>query len=333
MTREVNARRELILCLLAIGIAAATQSGAQTAASSVPRVVIINSGDEEFFRPLKDRFLNSMRELGQAEGKTFRLEVQYAHGEPTRSATLIREAIARRPDVLVVAGLTNARRAREATKSVPVVVATSSDLVDAGIVASFARPGGNITGITDLSDELTVKRLELLKECIPKLSRVALLSNPEFPAAAKIERRVREAARTLGIRVLPLYAKDRASLALAVDSLERVRAGALLIGGDALFTSNARQIIERATALRVPVAYYWPGTAEMGAVFSHQADIEKNYERAAYYVHRILKGTKPSDLPIEQPTRYELVLNRKAAMAFGITIPSTVILRADRVIE
>ena len=132
---------------------------------------------------------------------------------------------------------------------------------------------------------------------------------------------------------MPLYAKDRASLALAVDSLEKLRPGALLIGGDALFTSNARQIIERATALRVPVAYYWPGTAEMGAVFSHQADIEKNYQRAAYYVHRILKGTKPSDLPIEQPARYELVLNRKAALAFGIRIPSTMLLRADRVID
>ena len=284
-------------------------------------------------KPFRDRFLHGMRELGQAEGRTFRLEFQYAYGEPSRSVTLIREAIASRPDVLVVAGLTNAQRARETTKTVPVVVATSSDLVDAGIVASFARPGGNITGITDQADEATVKRLEILKELIPGLSRVALLSNPEFPATAKIERRVRAAAGTLGITVLPLYAKDRASLVLAVDSLEKSRPGALLVSGDALFTNNAQQIIERATAQRVPVAYYWPGTAEMGALFSHQADIQKNYERAAYYVNRILKGAKPSDLPIEQPTRYELVLNRKAAMAFGITIPLTVLLRADRVIE
>jgi putative ABC transport system substrate-binding protein len=326
-------RRELTLGLLAIGIAIATHAGAQTAASPLPRVVIVTGGDEAFFKPFGDTFLHGMRELGHAEGRTFRLEVRYAYREPARSVTLIREAIAGRPDVLVVAGLTNARRAREATKTVPVVVATSSDLVDAGIVASFARPGGNITGITDLVDELAVKRLELLKELIPKLSRVALLNNPEFPATAKIESGVRAAAGTLGITVVPLYAKDRASLALAVDSLEKMRPGALLIGGDALFTSNAQRIIERATALRVPVAYYWPGTAEMGALFSHHADIHKNWERAAYYVTRILKGTHPSDLPIEQPTRYELVLNRKAATAFGITIPSTVILRADRVIE
>lgn len=257
-------RRKLTLGLLVIGIAIATQAGAQTAASPLPRVVIISGGDEAVFRPFRDRFVHGMRALGHAEGRTFRLEVQYAYGEPTRSVTMIREAIAGRPDVLVVAGLTNALRAREATKTVPVVVATSSDLVDAGVVASFARPGGNITGITDLVDEATVKRLEILKELIPRLSRVALLNNPEFPATAKIESRVRADAGTLGITVLPLYAKDRASLALAVDSIEKLRPGALLVGGDALFAANAQQIIERATALRVPVAHYWPGTAEMG---------------------------------------------------------------------
>ena len=326
-------RRELTLGLLAIGMAVAAPAAAQTAGAPLPRVVIIATGDEAFFRQFRVRFLQGMRALGQAEGRTFRLEVQYAQGEPARSAVLIQEAVATRPNVLVVTGLTNARRAREATRTVAVVVATSSDLVDAGIVSSLARPGGNITGIADLVDEAAAKRLELLHELIPRLSRVAVLNNPEFPATAKIERRIRAAAATLGVTVLPLYAKDRASLGLAVDSLETSRPGALLIGADALFTSNSAQIIERATALRVPVAHYWPGTAEMGALFSHQADIEGNFERAAYYVTRILTGTPPRDLPIEQPTRYELVLNRKVATAFGITVPSSVLLRADRVLE
>jgi ABC-type uncharacterized transport system substrate-binding protein len=329
---EAVQRRELVRGLLAIAIAVPAPAGAQTPGAA-PRVVVIATGDEAFFRSSRARFLDGMLKLGHAEGKTFRLEVHYADREPARSVSLIREAVAGRPDVLVVTGLTNARRARDATKTVPVVVATSSNLVDAGIVASFARPGGNVTGITDLADEAAVKRLELLRELIPKLSRVALLNNPEFPATAKIERSVRAAAGLLGITVLPLYARDRASLALAVDSLETLRPGALLIGADALFNSNAPQMIERATALRVPVAHYWPGTAELGALFSHQADIDRNFERAAYYVDRILKGTRPRDLPVEQPTHYELVLNRRAAMAFGITIPSTVILRADRVIE
>jgi putative tryptophan/tyrosine transport system substrate-binding protein len=322
-------RRGLTLGLLAIGLALVTRAGAQP----LPRVIVIATGDEAFFQPFRDRFLHGMRELGHADGKTFRLEPRYADGEPARSTALILEAVASRPDVLVVSGLTNARRAREATKTVPVVVATGSDLVDAGIVASFARPGGNITGITDLADEVAVKRLEILKELIPRLSRVALLNNPDFPATPKIESRVRQTAGLLGVTVLPLYARDRASLAVAIDSLQKMRAEALLIGGDALFNANAPRIITRATALSVPVAHYWPGTAEMGALISHGADFHQNFERAAYYVTRILKGTRPSDLPIEQPTRYALVLNRKAATAFGITIPPAVMLRADRVIE
>jgi putative ABC transport system substrate-binding protein len=323
-----------IALALALFLVAPPPTGeAQPPASPLPRVVVIVAGDEAFFQPFRDRFLHGMRELGHVDGKTFRLDPRYAQGEPARSVDLIREAITTRPAVLVVGGLTNARRARDATRTVPIVVATSSDLVDAGVVASFARPGGNVTGITDLADEVAVKRLEILKEMLPRLSRVALLNNPEFPAVAKVERRVGERAKTLGITVLPLYAKDRASLARAIDSLGTLRAGALLVGGDALFNANAQTMIERATALGVPVAHYWPGTAELGALLTHGADFLQNYERAASYVARILKGASPGELPIEQPTRYELVLDRKVATVLGIALPPAVVLRADRVIE
>jgi putative ABC transport system substrate-binding protein len=325
--------RGLILGLLTLALGIPPHAYAQAPASARPRVVFIAAGDEAFFQPLKGRFLQGMRDLGHVDGTTFQLEIRYAQGEPARSATLIQGAVASRPAVLVVSGLTNARRAREATTTVPVVVATGSDLVDAGIVASFARPGGNITGITDLADEVAAKRLELLSELSPRPMRVALLNNPDFPGTAKVERRVRAAADRLGITVLPLYAKDRASVTVAVDSLAKLRAGALLVGGDALFNVSAPEIIQRATNLRVPVAHYWPGTAEMGAVLTHGADFPRNFERSAYYVDRILKGAKPADLPVEQPTRYELVLNRKAATALGITFPREMILRADRVIE
>ena len=198
---------------------------------------------------------------------------------------------------------------------------------------SFARPGGNVTGITDLVDELAAKRLELLKEALPKASRVALLVNPDFPATPKIERRVGAAARALGIELSRLDARDPASLVAALDSPKLSRSDALLLGGDPLFNVRAREVIDRATAMRIPVAHYWPGTAEMGALFSHQADILQNFRRAAFYVDRILKGAKPGDLPIEQPTKYELVVNLRTAKRFGLTIPDAFLLRADRVIQ
>ncbi|MGH8678294.1 MAG: ABC transporter substrate-binding protein [Burkholderiales bacterium] len=304
-------RRELIIALLASCGWAATHGDAQTAAPSQPRVVFIAYGNETTAQPLVDRFRRGMREHGQKEGGSFRLEVLYADRDPTRVPGLLRDAVAVRPAVLVVTGLLAARDARDVTSTVPVVVTTSSDLVDAGVVKSFARPGGNITGLTDLVDELAVKRLELLKETLPKTSRVALLVNPAFPATPKIERSVQAAARTLGIAISVLNATDPASLVLALNSLEKSKPDALLIGGDALHLQRAQEIIDRTRTLRVPVIHYWPGTAEMGALISHQADIFYNFQRAAYYVDRILKGAK----------------------VFDLKIPQSILLRADRVID
>ena len=326
-------RRELVLRLLAIGVATTTYAQAQTAAPPLPRVIFITSGSEAGTRPLMDSFRQGMRDLKQKEDGTYRLESRYGERDPARVPGLIRDAVASRPAVLVVTGLAAARHARDATSTVPVVVATSSDLVDAGVVKSYARPGGNITGVSDLADELTAKRLELLKEALPKASRIVLLVNPEFPATPKMVRRVWAAAHALGIEVSRLDAKDLASLVTALVTLEKSRPDALLVGGDALFTVQAQELIDRTRALKIPVAHYWPGTAEMGALFSHQADIAYNFRRAAFYVDRILKGVKPGDLPIEQPTRYELVVNKKAAKAFGVTIPPSILLRADKVIE
>jgi ABC-type uncharacterized transport system substrate-binding protein len=323
----------LILGILVTGITLSTPASSQPRVTPLPRVVLITNSDEPGFRPFRNSFLQGMTALGHSEGRTFQFEVLLANREPARAAILIREAILSQPDVLVVSGLTNARRARDATTTVPVVVATASDLVDSGVVASLARPGGNITGITDLADEGSLKRLELLREALPKLRHVALLTNPDFPATAKIVSRIGAAAQTYGITVVFLHAKDRAALKLVVDSLRKSRPDALLVGSDALFTVNARQLIEDSTALRVPVVHYWPGTAEMGAIFSYQVDIHRNYERAASYVDRILKGAKPRDLPVEQPTHYELVVNRKAATKLGIRLPQTLLLRADRMLE
>ena len=325
-------RRTLLLGGLGTLLAAAAfLAGAQTA-TRPPRVVMILGGDEDGVRPFKESFLDGMRQAGQVQGRTVQIDVRLGDRDPARVRALIRESVAESPAVLVVAGLTAARHARDATTTVPVVVATSSDLADAGIVQSLARPGGNITGVTDLTDEATVKRLQLLRVALPNASRVVLLVNPEFPATPKIEARAQVAAPSLRLNITSLSAKDRASLEKALDALEKSPPDALLVT-EALAVENAEQLIKRATVLRVPVVHFWPGTAEQGALFSYQADVLDNFRRAAGYVDRILRGAKPGDLPIYQPTRYELVVNSKAARTLGLTLPQSFLARADRVIE
>ena len=327
----MDRRRVLIWCIAPWLVAGAMSLGAQTGARP-PRVVMLVGGNEENTRPYKESFLDGMRQAGQIEGRTVQIDVQYSDGEPARMRALIRESVAKSPAVLVVAGLAAARDARDATTTVPVVVATSSDLVDAGIVRSLARPGGNITGVSDLTDETTIKRLELLKAALPNASRVVLLVNPEFPATPKIEARVQSVAPTLRFNVTWLYAKDRASLAQALDALEKSPPDALF-ATEAVAVQHAPELIKRATVLRVPVVHFWPGTAEQGALLSYQADVQDNFRRAAGYVDKILRGAKPGDLPIYQPTRYELIVNAKAARALGLTLPQSFLVRADRVIQ
>lgn len=304
---------------------------AGTQPARLPRVVMILPAAEEEARPFVESFRSGMREAGQVEGKTVLFEVRHGRLEPARIEALQREAVADNPDVLVVAGLSAARRMRDLTRTIPVVVATASDLVDAGVVKSFARPGGNITGISDLVDEAAVKRLEIARAALPNARSVALLTNPNFPATPKIESRIANVAPRLGFTIIPLHATDHASLTAAIEAMAQPRPGALLVGGDPLF--NSGEFIARATALRVPVIHYWPGSGERGALVSHEADIHDNFRRAAGYVDRILKGAKPADLPIHQPTRYKLVVNLKTAKTLGLEIPRPLLQRADEVIR
>ncbi len=321
-------RRDMLrigACALAAWPCLAAAQGAQ-----VPRIVMILSGTEASSRPFRASFLAGMREAGHAEANTFVLDVRH-WTDATRRTALIREAVIERPDVLVVAGLSAAREARDATSTIPIVVATASDLVDAGVVKSFARPGGNITGISDLVDEAAVKRLELAKAALPQAKRIALLTNPEFPATPKIEKSVGAAAPRIGFSIVPLRATDRAALFAAIDTMAQLRPDALLVGGDPMFNSD--EFMQRVTATRIPVIHYWQGTAERGALVSYEADVHDNFKRAAGYVDKILKGAKPGDLPIHQPTRYKLVVNAKTAQALGLTIPQAFLQRADEVIR
>ena len=325
-------RRTLLLCGLASLLSAAASLAAAQTAERPPRVVMLLGTTEEGGRPFKESFLDGMRQAGQIEGRTVRVDVLYGDGDPARLRALIRQSVAETPAVLVVAGLTATRHARDATTTVPIVVATSGDLADAGIVKNLARPGGNITGVSDLGDTGIIKRLDLLKAALPKASRVVLLINPEFPNTPKIKELAQSAAPSLGFEITWLYAKDRASLAQALDALGKSPADALFVT-EAVAVEHAAELIKRATALRVPVIHFWPGTAEQGALLSYYPDVQDNFRRAAGYVDRILKGANPGDLPIYQPTRYELVVNVKVARSLGLTLPQNFLLRADRVIQ
>lgn len=295
-----------------------------------PRVVFLLSGSEPIARPFVASFRKGLRDAGQIEGRTLTLDVRFNVADRATLDAVIREAVRERAGVLVVAGLAAARRARELTTTIPVVVATASDLVDGGVVASYARPGGNVTGVSDLTDEGTTKRLELIRTALPSAKRVALLTNPTFPATPKIERSVGEVAARLGLAIVPLHAEDPAALAAAVDSMAPSPPDALLVGGDPLF--NTGEFISRAMALRVPVVHYWPGMAEKGALFTYEVDVHDNFRRAAGYLDKVLKGAKPADLPIHRPTRYTLKLNTETARALGIVVPEAFRVRVDQLV-
>lgn len=323
-------RRSLVLGGAASLFAAVAFPAIAQPAKQLPRVVLLLFRPEESARPFVESFLEGMRLTGQIRGRTVQIDVLSVEFTDVRAT--IHTIVAESPAVLVVAGLTAARHARDATTAVPVVVATSSDLVEAGVVQSLARPAGNITGMSDLTDEVTVKRLGLVKAALPHASRVVLLVNPEFPATARIEASVQAAAPSLNLKVTSLSAKDRSSLVKALDSLEKSPPDALIVT-EALAVQHSAELIKRATALRVPVVHFWPGTAEQGALLSYQADVHANFRRAADYVDKILKGAKPGDLPIYQSARYELVVNAKAARALGLTLAPGFLGRADRVIQ
>jgi putative ABC transport system substrate-binding protein len=324
-------RRAALLALTAAALALTAR--AQTA--PLPRVAYVANRAPEDANPFQERFIAGMRALGYVENRNYVLEMRYANNDQAQIAPAIRDAVASRPTILIVTGLYAALQARDATRDVPipVIVATGSDLVESGIVRSYAKPGGNITAVADLADEASVKRLELLKAALPKATRIGLVTNPDFPATPKIEKVVGAAASRLGVTLVTVRANDKGSLLAALDSLGKARVDAVLFGGDNNTVVNAPDAIARATALRIPVAYFWPGSAEMGALFSYQADVFGNFERAASYVDRILKGAKPGDLPIELPKRHELIVNRKAAGALGVALPPEFVVRADRVID
>jgi putative ABC transport system substrate-binding protein len=280
-------------------------------------------------------FRQGLRELGYVEGKNVILESRFAEGRSERFPELVAEMIRLKVDVLVVGSPSGALAAKRANTTVPIVGVGLIDPVATGIVTSLARPGGNITGVTSGvgGSGFAGKWVELLKEVVPSLSRVALLGNSANPASALLVAEAQVAARTLNVKLDVLEAGNATSLDRAFAIIAVSRAQGIIVTNDPFFFDNRTKLVQFAASKRLPAVYFFRLFAEAGGLMAYGASLEDSYRKAATYVDKILKGAKPADLPIEQPTRFELVINSNTAKALGLTIPQTLLLRADRIID
>jgi putative tryptophan/tyrosine transport system substrate-binding protein len=317
------------LTLASLGTAAAQPAG------TVPRVGYLNPGSSS--DPVRQRRLEALRqglrELGSVEGRNIALEPRWAEGKYDRYPALAADLVRSKVDVIVAWSGQATKAAQEATRTIPIVMSLVNDPVGSELVASLARPGGNVTGTTVMAPDVVGKRLELLKEVVPKVSRVAVLQHPDNPASAPMLREVEARARALRVRLQILGVRNPAEIDSAFAAMTRERAGALLTLSDAIFDNQQRQILELAAKRRLPAIAGNRQYAEAGGLAAYGADFLDLERRAATYIDKILRGAKPADLPVEQPTKFELVINLKTAKALGLTIPQSLLVRADQVIE
>jgi len=274
-----------------------------------------------------------LREFGWIEGKNLEIEYRYADGQLNKLPALAADLARRHVDLMVVGSTPGAFAAKQATSTIPIVMVTTGDPVVNGLVKSLARPGGNITGMTALAQELGAKRLEIFRETFPTAGVIAILANPDTPDTRPSVVGVENAARSLGIKVRLLQARDPAEVSNAFATLKKDGVKALMVLQDAMFVAQQKQIVDLAAKTQIPAIYAVQDFVEVGGLMFYGVDLTDMYRRAASHVDKILKGAKPADLPIEQPTKFELVINLKTAKALGIKIPDSIMLRADKVIE
>ena len=276
-------------------------------------------------------FAERLRALGWIEGRTIAIEYRWSEGRPERVAEIAAEFVRLKVDVIVTNGPAVATL-KQATSVIPIVFAVALDPVGGGLVESLARPGGNVTGQSTQQSDLAGKRVELLRDVVPRLRRLAIILNVGYPSAVLEVGEVQAAARALGVDVAPLEIRRAADIASAFEAL-RLRADALYVVGDALVNANRTRIITFALGARLPAIFYSRDFVQAGALMSYGPNYSDMLRRAADLVDKILRGTKPGDIPVEQPTKFEFVLNLTTAKAIGLTIPESILLRADEVIE
>jgi putative ABC transport system substrate-binding protein len=283
--------------------------------------------------PLAEAFRQGLREHGYVEGQNIALEYRYAAGMADRLPALAAELVRLKVEVIVTESNVAALAAKRATRAIPVVMAIAGDPVKAGVAGSLARPGGNVTGLTLIHPELSGKRLQLLKEVVPGIAVVAVIWNPMDPPAVDFLRETEAAARSLGVRIHAIEARAPADLDGAFRAVVHARPSAFYTLGGGMFFDNQARIVEFAKKHRLPGVFPTRAFVEAGGLMSYGPNLAANFGRAAAFVDKLLKGAKPADLPIEQPTTLEFVINLKTAKALGLTIPPSVLARADQVLD
>jgi putative ABC transport system substrate-binding protein len=323
MKRKITALA-LSTLLFALGFPAAAQPPAK-----VFRIGYLSLRNA--IEPSEEAFLKGLRDLSYIDGQNVLIEWRFAKGKAERLGDFAADLVRLKVDVIVAPGVQAVRAAKQSTTTIPIIFPTAGDAVASGLVASLARPGGNITGLTILSTELSGKRLELLKEAFPRLSRVAVLLDPRQPPLSFKE--TQTTGQSLRLKLQILEVRDTADVESVFSAMSRERADALITLPHPVLQVHQRRIVELAAKSRVPAMYQAAEWVERGGLMSYGPDHLDNYRRAAIYVDKILKGAEPADLPVEQPMKFEFVINLKTAKQIGVTIPPNVLTRADKVIK
>ena len=326
-------RRRAFLAEMAVAVMGSSIARAEQPSGKIPRVGILTPA-ESAATPIFEAFRQGLRELGYVEGQNLVTESRYAEGREERLPELAAELVRLKVDVIVAPGTAAIQAAQHATRTIPIVMTGANDPAGQGLVASLAHPGGNTTGLSNLGVELPGKRLELLKETVPQSTRIAVLGNPADPAYEPARNTVTVAAQALGLHLHGVDLRSAEELDTAFAAMTRAGVDALLVLGEPQVTDRLRgRIVDLAAQSRLPAMYDWRMYVDAGGLMSYGASLIDKYQRAAEYVDKILKGAKPADLPVEQPSKFELVINLKTAQALGLTMPSTLLLQADEVIR
>jgi len=331
--REKDMMRKItVLPLSAVLVALCSSADAQQP-KKIPRIGYLSAVSRSTNATRVEAFRQGLSELGYVEGKNIVIEYRYAEGKLDRLPALASELVRLKVDVIVTSGQASTRPANEATSTIPIVMAQDPDPVGGAFIASLAPPGGNITGLSSLSPEISGKRLELLKETVPRLSRVAVLGTSTNPGNAQALKETELAAGALTVKVQYLDVRGPKDIETAFRAASKERAEAVLVLGGPVLGSQRAQVVELVGNSQLPAIYGQPEYVEAGGLMSYSVSFTDLYRRAATYVNKILKGTKPADIPVEQPKKFEFIINLKAAKQIGLTIPPNVLARADKVIR